>query len=194
LEMDLTPLFASFALFSLMEFGDKTHIAVITLSMKNRPRDVFIGALAAFALVDGVSVVFGGLLANILPSFWINVGSGVLFLVFGVLTLIQKEDEREIKEDKRNAIVSALSLVTLMELGDKTQFTSFVLAARYGSPVLVFIGIMLGSALITGSGVVIGKGLMRVVPERYLRYVAAAIFILFGVVFLAAAFLGIEFL
>jgi putative Ca2+/H+ antiporter (TMEM165/GDT1 family) len=192
--MDLTPLFASFALFSLMEFGDKTHIAVITLSMKNRPRDVFIGALAAFALVDGVSVVFGGLLANILPSFWINVGSGVLFLVFGVLTLIQKEDEREIKEDKRNAIVSALSLVTLMELGDKTQFTSFVLAARYGSPVLVFIGIMLGSALITGSGVVIGKGLMRVVPERYLRYVAAAIFILFGVVFLAAAFLGIEFL
>jgi len=122
------------------------------------------------------------------------VGSGVLFLVFGVLTFIQKEDVGEIKEDKRNAIVSALSLVTLMELGDKTQFTSFVLAARYGSPVLVFLGIMLGSALITGSGVVIGKGLMRVVPERYLRYVAAALFILFGVVFLAAAFLGIEFL
>jgi len=192
--MDLTPLVASFALFSLMEFGDKTHIAVITLSMKNRPVDVFVGALAAFALVDGVSVVFGGLLADLLPSFWINVGSGVLFLVFGVLTFIQKEDVGEIKEDKRNAIVSALSLVTLMELGDKTQFTSFVLAARYGSPVLVFLGIMLGSALITGSGVVIGKGLMRVVPERYLRYVAAALFILFGVVFLAAAFLGIEFL
>jgi len=162
--------------------------------MKNRPLDVFVGALAAFALVDGVSVVFGGLLANLLPSFWINVGSGVLFLVFGVLTLVQKEDGGEIKEDKRNAIVSALSLVTLMELGDKTQFTSFVLAARYGSPVLVFLGIMLGSALITGSGVVIGKGLMRVVPERYLRYVAAALFILFGVVFLATAFLGIEFL
>jgi putative Ca2+/H+ antiporter (TMEM165/GDT1 family) len=192
--MDLTPLAASFALFSLMEFGDKTHIAVITLSMKNRPIDVFIGALAAFALVDGVGVVFGGLLADLLPSFWINVGSGVLFLVFGVLTLIQKEDGGEIKEDKRNAIVSALSLVALMELGDKTQFTSFVLAARYGSPVLVFLGIMLGSALITGSGVVIGKGLMRVVPERYLRYVAAVLFILFGVVFLAAAFLGIEFL
>ena len=101
--MDLTPLFASFALFALMEFGDKTHIAVITLSMKNRPIDVFIGALAAFALVDGVSVVFGGLLANILPSFWINVGSGVLFLVFGVLTLFQKEDGGEIKEDKRRA-------------------------------------------------------------------------------------------
>ncbi|NQT09496.1 TMEM165/GDT1 family protein [Candidatus Bathyarchaeota archaeon] len=35
--MDLTPLIASFSLFALMEFGDKTHIAVITLSMKNKP-------------------------------------------------------------------------------------------------------------------------------------------------------------
>ncbi len=190
--MDLTPLIASFALFAVMEFGDKTHIAVITLSMKNRPVDVFIGALAAFALVDGVSVVFGGLIANLLPTFWINVGSGILFLAFGVLTLMNREGEEEIKTDNRNAIVSALSIVTLMELGDKTQFASFVLAARYGSPLLVFIGIMLGSALITGSGVVIGKGLMRIVPERYLRYVAAALFIVFGILFLAAAFLGIE--
>jgi putative Ca2+/H+ antiporter (TMEM165/GDT1 family) len=190
--MDVTPLIASFALFALMEFGDKTHIAVITLSMKNRPMDVFIGALAAFALVDGVSVVFGGLIANLLPTFWINVVSGILFLAFGVLTLMNREEEEKIKEDNRNAIVSTLSVVTLMELGDKTQFASFVLAARYGSPLLVFIGIMLGSALITGSGVLIGKGLMRVVPERYLRYVAAALFIVFGVLFLAAAFLGIE--
>lgn len=35
--MALTPLIASFILFSLMEFCDKTHIAVITLSMKNSP-------------------------------------------------------------------------------------------------------------------------------------------------------------
>ncbi|TET70810.1 TMEM165/GDT1 family protein, partial [Candidatus Bathyarchaeota archaeon] len=78
--------------------------------------------------------------------------------------------------------------------GDKTQFASFVLAARYGSPGLVFAGIMLGAALITGSGVVIGKGLMRIVPERYLRYAAAALFLIFGIIFLAKAFLGIEIL
>ncbi|UCD44688.1 MAG: TMEM165/GDT1 family protein [Candidatus Bathyarchaeota archaeon] len=192
--MDLTPLLASFALFSLMEFGDKTHIAVITLSMKNRAVDVFVGALAAFAIVDGASVLLGGFIADLLPTYWINVGSGILFLVFGVLTLIGKEEEGEVVEGKKNAIISALSLVTLMELGDKTQFTSFVLAARYGSPLLVFLGIMLGSALITGSGVVIGKGLLKIVPERYMRYIAAALFILFGVVFLAGALLGIEIL
>jgi len=192
--MDLTPLIASLTLFSLMEFGDKTHIAVITLSMKNRPLEVFIGALGAFAVVDGASVLVGGLIANLIPEFWINVISGGLFLLFGVLTLINKEDEGEVKEGGKSGIASAFSLVTLMELGDKTQFASFVLAARYGSPVLVFLGIMLGAALITGSGVVIGKGLMRIVPERYLRYAAAALFLIFGVIFLAKAFLGIDIL
>jgi len=53
---------------------------------------------------------------------------------------------------------------------------------------------MLGAALITGSGVVIGKGLMKVMPERYLRYAAAALFLIFGVIFLAKAFLGIDIL
>jgi putative Ca2+/H+ antiporter (TMEM165/GDT1 family) len=188
--MDLTPLIASLTLFSLMEFGDKTHIAVITLSMKNKPLEVIVGALGAFALVDGASVLVGGLIADLIPEFWINVISGGLFLLFGVLTLINKEDEEEVKEGGKGGMASAFSLVTLMELGDKTQFASFVLAARYGSPVLVFLGIMLGAALITGSGVVIGKGLMRIVPERYLRYAAAALFLIFGVVFIAQAFLG----
>ena len=192
--MDLTPLIASLTLFSLMEFGDKTHIAVITLSMKHRPIEVFIGAIGAFALVDGASVLVGGLIADLIPEFWINVISGALFLLFGVLTLINNEDEEEVKEGDRSGMTSAFSLVTLMELGDKTQFASFVLAARYGSPVLVFLGIMLGAALITGSGVVIGKGLMKVMPERYLRYAAAALFLLFGVIFLAKAFLGIDIL
>jgi putative Ca2+/H+ antiporter (TMEM165/GDT1 family) len=192
MEMDLTPLLASFALFSLMEFGDKTHIAVITLSMKNRAADVVVGALAAFALVDGASVIVGGFIADLIPTYWINITSGVLFLAFGILTLMNKKESEVELTDKRSAIVSSFSLVTLMELGDKTQFVSFVLSARYGNPLLVFVGIMLGSLLITGSGVVIGKGLLKFVPERYLRYIAAALFIVFGVIFLASALLGIQ--
>ena len=190
--MDLAPLIASLSLFALMEFGDKTHIAVITLSMKHRPVEVFVGALGAFAVVDGASVLVGGFIANLIPKFWINVVSGSLFILFGVLTLLKKEEEGDVQEGGRNGLVSTFSLVTLMELGDKTQFASFVLAARYGNPLMVFLGILIGSALLTGSGVVIGKGLMRVIPKRHLRYVAAALFIVFGIVFLASALLGSE--
>ena len=192
--MDLTPLIASFTLFSLMEFGDKTHIAVITLSMKNRPLTVFIGALGAFAFIDGLSVLIGGFIADLIPTTMVNIISGSLFLLFGFLTLREKNDDEDVNVDQKGALTSAFSLVTLMELGDKTQFASFVLAARYGSPGLVFLGILLGAALITGSGVVIGRGLMRLIPRRYLRYFAAILFIVFGIVFLASAFLGFEFL
>jgi len=132
--MDLTPLIASFTLFSLMEFGDKTHIAVITLSMKHKPLLVFAGALGAFAVVDGASVLVGGFVADLIPSFWINVISGGLFLIFGVQTLRGENGGDEAEESGKGALASAFSLVSLMELGDKTQFASFVLAARAGSP------------------------------------------------------------
>jgi putative Ca2+/H+ antiporter (TMEM165/GDT1 family) len=117
--MDLTPLIASFILFSLMEFGDKTHIAVITLSMKHRPLLAFAGALGAFAVVDGASVLVGGFIADLIPSFWINLISGGLFLLFGLLTLRGEEDKVEVEESGRGALASAFSLVSLMELGDK---------------------------------------------------------------------------
>ncbi len=188
----MTPLIASFTLFSLLEFWDKTHIAVITLSMKHKPLLVFAGALGAFAVVDGASVLVGGFIADLIPSPWINVTSGGLFLSFGILNLWGEDEGDEVEESGRGVIASAFSLVSLMELGDETQFASFVLAARYGNPCMVFLGILLGAAVITGSGVVIGKGLMRLTPERYLRYVGAALFILFGVIFLASAFLGID--
>jgi len=91
-----------------------------------------------------------------------------------------------------NAPAGLLRAVLPHGVRRQDQFTSFVLAARYGSPVLVFLGIMLGSVLITGNGVVIGKGLVKVVPERYLRYIAAGLFIVFGLIFLAGALLGVE--
>jgi len=40
--------------------------------MKHKPLLVFAGALGAFALVDGASVLVGGLIADLIPSFWIN--------------------------------------------------------------------------------------------------------------------------
>ena len=67
--MDLTPLIASFTLFSLMEFGDKTHIAVITLSMKHRPLLLFVGTLGAFTVLDGASVLVVGSITDLIPSF-----------------------------------------------------------------------------------------------------------------------------
>jgi len=52
--MDFVPLLASFGLVMLAELGDKTQLAVISLSSKRKSNSVFIGALLAFAVVDGI--------------------------------------------------------------------------------------------------------------------------------------------
>ena len=44
--LDLLPILSTFAIVAIAEFGDKTQIAVVSLSAKHRPRSVFIGARA----------------------------------------------------------------------------------------------------------------------------------------------------
>ncbi len=83
--MDFIPLLASFGLIMLAELGDKTQLAVISLSSKRRSKSVFIGALLAFAVVDGISALAGGAIATFVPAFWVGIGSGSLFIVFGAL-------------------------------------------------------------------------------------------------------------
>ena len=43
--------------------------------------------------------------------------------------------------------------------------------AKYGNPVMVFLGIVLASLVLIGSGIIIGQGLLRFIPMRFLRYI-----------------------
>jgi putative Ca2+/H+ antiporter (TMEM165/GDT1 family) len=192
--MSLTPLIASFTLFALMEFGDKTHIAIINMATRDRPIDVFIGALAAFAVVDGLSVLFGGFISNMVPPFWINVASGCLFLIFGILSFVKSDEEDRINFKQTSSAVTAFTMVSLAELGDKTQFASITLAAKYGSPLMVLLGIVFASIVLTGSGIIIGQGLLRFIPRRILKYISSGLFLFFGVMFLVSAFFGVSIL
>jgi putative Ca2+/H+ antiporter (TMEM165/GDT1 family) len=89
--MDLLPLFTSFGLILIAELGDKTQLAVISLSSKRKSKTVFMGALLAFALVDGVSALLGGAIATLIPAFWIGIGAGVAFIIFAVYTLFLED-------------------------------------------------------------------------------------------------------
>jgi len=57
---------------------------------------------------------------------------------------------------------------------------------------MVFAGIFLASILIIGIGIILGQGLLRVIPQRYIRYFSSGLFIIFGIMFLSTALLGIN--
>ncbi len=78
--------------------------------------------------------------------------------------------------------VFATTFVTLFlaEMGDKTQLAAVNLSASTKQPLSVFLG---GSAALaaTGLGVLFGEGIVRVIPEVYIRRGAAALFVGIGV-------------
>ena len=92
--MDLTPLVASFVLVAVAELGDKTQIAVITLSSRFKTLSVFLGAMLAFLLTTGIAVIIGDALSLVLPTFWIRVIAAAIFLVFGFYTVVSRRERR----------------------------------------------------------------------------------------------------
>jgi putative Ca2+/H+ antiporter (TMEM165/GDT1 family) len=77
-----------------------------------------------------------------------------------------------------------------MELGDKTQFAVIALAAEYNAIVQVLTGVMLAFILLTALAAVSGSYTSKCVSSRYTKIGAAAIFLLFGIIFLIQAATG----
>ncbi|MCX8182824.1 MAG: TMEM165/GDT1 family protein [Crenarchaeota archaeon] len=191
--MDLTPLLASFLLVAVAELGDKTQIAVITLSSHHNALLVFIGGILALLLVSGLGVAIGETFTMIIPLSMIRFASAILFLAFGVYTILSagKKEEQVERFGSKSVALSVFSMVALMELGDKTQLAVMMLAAEYGTPLLVYAGVALAFTAITGLGVLIGCKLLRLIPLRLVKLGGGVVFILFGIVFLLNAVLPI---
>lgn len=69
----------------------------------------------------------------------------------------------------------------LAEMGDKTQLAAITMAASTKKPLSVFLGGAAALAAVTGLGVLFGEGIVRVVPELWLRRGAGALFVVMGV-------------
>lgn len=185
--MDLAPLISAFVLISLTELGDKTMIAVITLSSKYPKRTVFLGSFLALAAVTAVGVVIGEVLFQFVPSWIVGLAAGVVFVVFGIVTLVRKEEEEEEVKDRGRwgGFLTAFGFVALMELGDKTQLSVITLSAESGAALMVFVGAALGFLWLVILEVSLGKVIGEKVPKNYIRIGSGLVFIIFGIIFLA---------
>lgn len=84
--MDLKIFLTTFLALFLAEFGDKTQLAAISLTSETgRPLSVFLGGVAALALVTLIGVVFGGVLVSYVPELYLKKAAALFFVVVGVL-------------------------------------------------------------------------------------------------------------
>jgi putative Ca2+/H+ antiporter (TMEM165/GDT1 family) len=82
---------------------------------------------------------------------------------------------------------SSFFIIFLAELGDKTQLTAFAFASRSKAPLSVFLGASGALVVTTLLAVVLGGAIGKIVPERIMKIVAAAVFIAFGLLTLIEA-------
>jgi len=69
----------------------------------------------------------------------------------------------------------------LAELGDKTQLSVITLTAKTKTPMPVFIGASVALVIVTLLGVIAGEAIVRVVPAEVIKKIAAAAFIVIGI-------------
>jgi putative Ca2+/H+ antiporter (TMEM165/GDT1 family) len=76
-------------------------IAVIILSSKYSRSTVFVGAFAALVALSAVGVMVGQVLFQYVPRQMVEIGAGVLFVVFGLLTLLLPDKKEEVNVDHK---------------------------------------------------------------------------------------------
>ena len=77
-------------------------------------------------------------------------------------------------------LLSTFALLFVAELGDKTQLAVITMTAKHKMPLWIFIGATLALAAVTAIGVLGGEVLTRYIPEVILRKIAAALFVIMG--------------
>jgi len=177
---------------ALAEIGDKTQLLAIMLAARYRkPLPIVAGILAATLLNHAAAAWAGYLIAGWLQGPWFKIGVAVGFIAMGLWALIpDKEDEDAANRAAGGVFLTTLVAFFLVEIGDKTQVATTLLAARYSEVLAVTAGTTLGMMLANVPAVYFGDVVTRKVPLVWVHRTAAAIFIVLGLSLLAAAWAG----
>jgi len=169
---------------ALAEFGDKTQLSIFFLSSRTKKHlHLLLGVMLAFLIVDGVAVLIGSRIINIVPIPLLKISSGIIFIIFGALILRDIELKKESKFYFQNSFLSGFMLVFLTEWGDKTQIASGLFATKYDA-LMVLVGAMTALTLLSIIAIYLGKYVSNKIDKRVMARIAGTAFILTGISFL----------
>lgn len=87
--MDLKVLITTFGMIFLAELGDKTQLATFLFAADNKSRvAVFLGSAGALVLTSLLAVLFGAVVGRVVPTMYIKIGAGAMFILLGLWMLL----------------------------------------------------------------------------------------------------------
>ncbi|NHI94755.1 MAG: TMEM165/GDT1 family protein [Candidatus Lokiarchaeota archaeon] len=188
----------SFGIIFLAELGDKTQLMVITLAAKEKSSfKIGLATSIGISLVVIIGIIIGFFLNLFIPNFWIKLAGIIIFLIFGIYTLImvKKNDENLDEKQENDELISkksrfnisntflfALSSIFIMEFGDKTQLMTISLTANYSLPIEVGLGAILALSSLCFLGAYLGELISKKVKKRWIDIAGGTLFIIVGII------------
>ena len=146
----------------LAEMGDKTQLLAMAFATKYNWKTV--------------------MATEFVPMSTIQLAASISFIIFGLWTIRGDKLEGEDKERGMSPFWTVAVAFFIAEMGDKTQLATVALAAQFNSLIPVWMGTTTGMMIADGFGVVVGNVLGKRIPERAVKWGAATVFILFGLI------------
>jgi len=178
----MTAYLASLGFVVLAEMGDKTQLLAMAFASRYKWQTVMWGVFVATLVNHLLAVVAGNYLTRLIPLSYIQIAAAASFILFGLWTLRGDTLEGEDKRFNYSPFWTVAVAFFFAEMGDKTQLTTVALATQYQSIVGVWLGTTSGMLVADAIGIIVGIVLGKRIPERFIKWFAAIIFIGFGVV------------
>ena len=193
-EFSLEVLITSLSMVAVAEMGDKTQLLSFVLATRFRGRQwsIITAIFAATIVNHALAALAGDWIATALDPDVMRWILGVAFLAFAVWALIPDTLDDDQRFGKHGAFVTTLVMFFLAEMGDKTQLATVALGAKYSNLVMVSLGTTLGMMIANIPAVLIGEKLAERFPLSKMRFVAAALFAIFGVLILLKVDFGLS--
>ena len=177
-------LLVSTGVVALAEIGDKTQLLAFILAARfKKPLPIILGILVATLVNHALAGIVGAWVRQVVPPEylrWLLVAS-----FFAVALWALKPDTIDASDAPTSRFgvfaVTAFSFF-IAEIGDKTQIATVVLAARFDNLIAVVAGTTMGMLIADVPVVLIGNKAAARIPLRLVRYVAAGLFALLGIV------------
>ena len=180
-------LFMSTAIVAIAEMGDKTQLLSFVLAAKFKHRfSIILGIFFATIANHFLAGYMGAWLASLVQPNTLKWLIAISFFAFGIWALKPDKLEENPNIASTGVFLATLIAFFLVEMGDKTQLATVALAARYDSLVAVVMGTTLGMMIANVPAVLIGEAMADRVNMSIMRWIAAALFVILGILTLLA--------
>ena len=177
----VTAFLASLVFVVLAEMGDKTQLLAMAFATRFRASVVLWGVFVATALNHLLAVAVGNYLTKFVPMQHIQLVAAASFILFGLWTIRGDKLEGEDKQYAFSPFWTVAIAFFIAEMGDKTQLSTVALAVKYQTLLPVWLGTTMAMIIADTFGIVVGILMGKRIPERFVKWGSACVFVAFGV-------------